>query len=54
MNPIETEWHQLITHELVGRMFEDEYELALAVIERVEACAQRGNYDIKRFLFNSA
>lgn len=26
MNPIESEWHQLKTHELIGRMFEDEYE----------------------------
>ena len=54
MNPIETEWHQLKTHELVGRIFEDEYELALAVIDGVEARAQRGKYDTERFLFNSA
>ena len=26
MNPIESEWHQLKTHELIERMFEDEYE----------------------------
>jgi transposase len=26
MNPIEPEWHQLKTHELAGRMFEDEYD----------------------------
>lgn len=30
MNPIESEWHQLKIHELVGRMFEDEYELVIA------------------------
>ncbi len=26
LNLIETEWHQLKTHELSGRMFEDEYD----------------------------
>ncbi len=33
MNRIEDEWHQLKTHEIAGRMFEDEYDLAIAVIE---------------------
>ena len=28
MNRIESEWHQLKTHELAGQMFEDEYDLA--------------------------
>ncbi len=37
-----------------GRIFEDEYDLALAVIEGVEVRAQRGKYDTERFLFNSA
>ena len=37
-----------------GRIFEDEYDLALAVIEGVETRAQRGQYDTERFLFNSA
>jgi len=27
MNRIEEEWHQLKTHEIAGRMFEDEYDL---------------------------
>ena len=54
MNPIESEWHQLKTHELIGRMFEDEYELALAVINGVDARAWRGQYTAERFLFNSA
>jgi len=34
MNRIEEEWHQLKTHEIAGRMFEDEYDLAIAVITR--------------------
>ena len=54
MNLIESEWHQLKTHELAGRMFEDEYDLALAVIDGVNARAQRGHYATERFLFNSA
>ncbi len=54
LNLIEAEWHQLKTHELAGRIFEDEYDLALAVIEGVEARAQQGQYATKRFLFNSA
>ncbi len=54
MNLIETEWHQIKTHELAGRIFEDEYDLAIAVIQGVEARAQHGQYDTQRFLFNSA
>ena len=53
MNLIETEWHQIKTHELTGRIFEDEYDLAIAVIAGVEASAQRGKYNTERFLFNS-
>lgn len=54
MNLIETEWHQLKTHELAGRIFEDEYDLASAVIDGIEARAQQGQYNTERFLFNSA
>jgi hypothetical protein len=54
MNLIESEWHQIKTHELAGRIFEDEYDLALAVIEGVEARAQQGQHTTERFLFNSA
>lgn len=54
MNLIEAEWHQLKTHELAGRIFEDEYELALAVIDGINSRAQQGQYATERFLFNSA
>jgi putative transposase len=40
MNLIETEWHQLKRDELVGRMFDDELELAYAVIDGIDARAQ--------------
>jgi len=54
MNLIEPEWHQLKTHELAGRMFEDEYDLALAVMEGVEHIGQQGQYSTERFKFNSS
>ena len=51
MNPIETEWHQLKTHELRGQMFEDELDLAYAVIDGVNARAGAGGYEAERFRF---
>jgi hypothetical protein len=44
MNRIEDEWHQLKTHEIAGRMFEDEYDLALAIMDRMEARSVKGGY----------
>jgi len=40
------------THEIAGRMFEDEY-LAIAVILRMEARSKQGGYPLERFKFNS-
>lgn len=54
MNLIEQEWHQLKTHEIAGRMFEDEYDLALAVISGIESRSIAGQYAVERFKFNSA
>lgn len=54
MNPIEGQWHQLKTHELAGRMFEDEYDLALAVIAGIENRSVQGEYSPERFKFNCA
>lgn len=53
MNPIEHEWQHLKAQELAGRMFEDEYDLALAVMDGVKARAQKGRYATERFMFNS-
>jgi len=50
---IEEEWHQLKTHEIAGRMFEDEYDLAIAVILGMEARSKQGGYPLERFKFNS-
>ncbi len=53
MNPIELEWQHLKKDELAGKMFEDELELAYAVIDGVQARGERGNYSTQRVKFNS-
>lgn len=53
MNPIELEWQQLKIHELAGQMFEDELDLAYAVMDGVEARGQEGKYTTERFKFNA-
>jgi transposase len=53
LNPIETEWHQLKTHELRGHMFDHELDLAHAVIDGIDARAQAGGYQAERFRFPS-
>lgn len=52
LNLIEPEWHQLKTHELSGRMFEDEYDLAMAVIDSLEKRSQNNNCACERFRFD--
>ncbi len=54
MNRIEDQWHQLKAHELAGQMFEDEYDLAIAMIKGMETRSQTGGYTLERFRFNSA
>lgn len=54
LNRIEDQWHQLKTHEIAGRMFEDEYDLATAIIKGMEARSVQGGYTLERFKFNSA
>ncbi len=44
MNRIEDTWLHLKRQELGGRVFEDEYDLALAIIEGIENRGQQGNY----------
>jgi hypothetical protein len=53
MNRIEDQWHQLKTHEIAGRTFEHEVDLADAIIDGLEARSTRGNYALVRFRFNS-
>jgi hypothetical protein len=54
MNDIETQWHPLKTHEIAGRMFDNEYDLAIAVIDGMTSRSQQGRYTLERFKFNSA
>lgn len=53
MNEIETEWHQLKTHEIAGRMFDNEYDLAVAVMDGMTSRSAQGEYTLERFKFNS-
>ena len=53
MNPIESEWFQVKHHELAVRMFEDELDLAYAVIDGCDARAEAGKYQVERFRFPS-
>ena len=52
MNDIETQWHQLKSHEIAGQMFDNEYDLALAIIQGMEHRSELGNYQLERFIFN--
>lgn len=42
----------LSDRELASRVFDDEYDLAIALIAAVEARGQRGEYVVKRFILN--
>ncbi len=36
-----------------GRMFEDEYDLAMAVIEAIESRSGRNGLEVERFIFKN-
>jgi len=52
MNPIETQWHQLKSHEIAGQVFDNEYDLARAVMDGMKARSAAGGYTLERFIFN--
>ena len=52
MNRIEEQWLHLKRQELGGYVFEDEYDLALSIIEGIENRGQQGNYAVERLMFN--
>ena len=54
MNLIEAQWHQLKTHEIAGRIFDNEYDLANAIIEGMENRSQQGGWTLERLMFKSA
>ncbi|WP_396336463.1 hypothetical protein [Fischerella sp. JS2] len=49
---MEDEWLHLKRNEISAQIFDDEYELALAVIYGTENRANKGNYSVQRFIFN--
>jgi putative transposase len=53
MNRIESEWLHIKEDEIAGKMFEDEYDLAITVIHAVEFRASQKGYKVERFRFNS-
>jgi putative transposase len=54
MNPIELEWQHLKKDELCGQIFDDELDLAYAVIDGVKARGEKGNHSTQRVKFNSS
>lgn len=54
MNPIELEWQHLKRDEIVGKMFEDELDLAYAVMDGVETRGKKGSYSTERIKFNKS
>ena len=52
LNRIESEWQRIKEDELAGRMFEDEYELCLAVISAIESRQQNNGLNVTRYRFN--
>lgn len=53
MNLIEAQWHQLKTHEIAGRIFDNEYDLAHAIIDGMEHRSVQGGWALERLMFKS-
>lgn len=52
MNRIEDEWLHLKRDELASRVFEDEYDLAIAIMSGIKNRATQSGYSVERFTFN--
>lgn len=53
MNQIECEWRRVKSDEIRGQMFEDEYDLAIALIKGMRSRGEKAGYKAKRFGFKS-
>ena len=53
MNPIELEWQHLKKDELSAQVFDDELDLAYAVMNGIQTRGERGNYTTRRVKFYS-
>lgn len=52
MNRIEDECKDLKRDELANRVFEDEFDLAMAIIVGVDARAKHSGHHVARFILN--
>ena len=52
MNRIEDEWLQLKRTELASQVFDDEVDLAGAIMQGIENRGKNGGYSVERFRFN--
>ena len=52
MNRIEDQWLHLKRQELAGRVFDDEYDLILAIIQGIHNRGQQGDFSVERLMFN--
>ena len=52
MNRIEEQWLHLKRDELQGRVYEDEYDLVIGIIEGMNHRAEQNNYTVERLMFN--
>ena len=52
MNRIEDEWLHLKREELASRLFEDEYDAAIAIMNAIEHRGDSRNHTVERFIFN--
>ncbi|NEQ73299.1 MAG: hypothetical protein F6K23_09590 [Okeania sp. SIO2C9] len=49
LNLIEAEWHQIKTHKIVDRMFENEYDLALGNKKSLCQRSSAKKYQLKQY-----
>jgi putative transposase len=54
MNRIEDHEDKLKTHEIAGKMFDNNYDLAMVIIDGMEARSEISEYTLERFIFNCA
>ena len=52
MNRIEDQWLHLKRQELAGQVFDDEYDLILAIIQGIYNRGKQGNFSVERLMFN--
>ena len=52
MNRIEDQWLHLKRQELAGRVFDDEYDLILAIIQGIYNRSKQGDFSVERLMFN--